>query len=89
MALGNNFSQEFSRQILANYERVTALTVERLEKQEELQQKLEELEPNINFEEKAEILDTNINSKDNKSIPLVIKIFLIKQIQMLISNLIY
>lgn len=69
LALGNNFSQEFSRQILANYERVTALTVERLEKQEELQQKLEELEPNINFEEKAEILDTNINSKDNKSIP--------------------
>ena len=69
LALGNNFSQEFSRQILANYERVTALTVERLEKQEELQQKLEDLEPNINFEEKAEILDTNINSKDNKSIP--------------------
>ncbi|WDA70038.1 hypothetical protein [Lactococcus lactis] len=67
-ALANNFSQEFSRQILANYERVTALTVERLEKQEELQQKLEELEPNINFEEKAEILDTNINSKDNISI---------------------
>ncbi|XOW20805.1 hypothetical protein QK908_13205 [Lactococcus cremoris] len=54
MALGNNFSQEFSRQILANYERVTALTVERLEKQEELQQKLEDQEHKIRVEEKQE-----------------------------------
>lgn len=49
-ALANNFSQEFSRQILANYERVANLTEERLEKQEQLHQKLEELEPHINFE---------------------------------------
>lgn len=49
-ALANNFSQEFSRQILANYERVANLTEERLEKQEQLHQKLEELEPHINFQ---------------------------------------
>lgn len=49
-ALANNFSQEFSRQILSNYERVAELTKERLEKQEQLHQKLEQLEPHISFE---------------------------------------
>ncbi|RZI47876.1 hypothetical protein [Lactococcus kimchii] len=35
-ALANNFSQEFSRQIFAQHEKVTALTEERLEIQEQL-----------------------------------------------------
>ncbi|AYG02068.1 SNF2-related protein [Lactococcus allomyrinae] len=67
-ALGNNFSQEFSRQILANYGRVTLLTEEQLEKQEQLQQKIEELEPNINFNSKINTLNKEFAPYEKSSV---------------------
>lgn len=59
-ALGNNFSQEFSRQVLQNYEAVTQMTLGKLEKQKQLNEEIKSLETQGAFSE--EVKEDSFNS---------------------------
>lgn len=50
-ALANNFSQEFSRQVIQNYEAVSKKTLEKLDQQKQLNEQLKAIETQGAFEE--------------------------------------